>query len=144
MNSELVFYTTYTCPRCHFALESDSEGPPTWLRCPRCGRASMPPEIVHRSPLAGVSDQGQSLPRDLADPADAGPIRPRPMAARPAETPSKTPTLRLILGIAFFLALLIFVFSLLNGERVQAGVFGVASAGLLFVLARPGRHAPMD
>ena len=146
MNPDLVFYTTYQCPRCHFALEADSEGPPAWVRCAHCGRASLPPEIIRRAPGAGVLEQAHAIDPDdsAAIPGEPGLPRPRSMAALPPPGPARTSTLRLILGSAFFLSILFFVFSVLAGEVVRAMILGVAAAALLFFLSRPERTSSMD
>ncbi len=144
MNPELVFFTTFACPRCKFALEADSEGPPAWVRCPRCGRACLPPEIVRRPPSAADFEGAYPIG---PEPVGAGPgpgldpHRPRPMAAMPDPNPPRPSTLRLVLGAGFFLAILAAVFSLLGGEWARGAGFGVAAAVLLFLLARPGRAA---
>ena len=146
MNPDLVFFTTYQCPRCHFALEADSaEGPPTWLRCPHCGRASLPPEIVRRAPSVVALDQAHAISIDPAlMPDDPGLLRPRPMAARPLQEAPQASTLRLILGSGFFLTILFCVFSLLGGDWIRALIHAVAAAFLLFILSRPARPSPME
>ena len=43
MVGEILYLVTYRCPRCGIDLET-SQGPAgTWLLCPGCGRASLPP-----------------------------------------------------------------------------------------------------
>ena len=44
MSSEVVPTTTYSCPNCHVALDAPAGAWDGWLRCPSCGRASLPPE----------------------------------------------------------------------------------------------------
>ncbi len=145
MSPDLVFFTTYSCPRCHFALEADSEGPPTWLRCPNCGRASLPPEVIRRAPGADALDRAHSISTEPYPPqAGPDPLRPRPMAARPPEAAPTTSPLRLILGGGFFLTVLFFVFSLLGGDWIRAAIFGIAAAAFLYFLSRPGRASELD
>ena len=53
---EITFIVAYRCPRCHAALEARTSESQTWLRCPKCGRASQPPEhtvtpVSQRPPL---------------------------------------------------------------------------------------------
>ena len=47
---EITFIVTYRCPSCHAALEARTGEAHTWLRCPECGRASLPPEHMRTIP----------------------------------------------------------------------------------------------
>jgi hypothetical protein len=49
---EITFIVTYECPRCQAALEARTAESQTWLRCPKCGRASLPPEHMEVEPPA--------------------------------------------------------------------------------------------
>jgi len=49
--AEITFVVSYRCPNCQAALEArSSEVQQGWLRCPKCGRASLPPSTVRPSP----------------------------------------------------------------------------------------------
>jgi hypothetical protein len=43
---EITFIVAYRCPNCQAALEARTSEAQGWLRCPKCGRASLPPDIV--------------------------------------------------------------------------------------------------
>jgi len=136
---DFVFIVTYACPRCHAALETRSSGPPSWLRCPSCGRASLPPE--HNRNVAfrpEVNDEEPAIFIGASDAISAAPPSgPRPMAARPSATPSRAQSTRLMLGSGFFVAMFLTLFSLLDANPALASLFGVASAVFLFLLTRP-------
>jgi hypothetical protein len=44
MEKEITFIAVYRCPGCDVALEAADDGDADWRRCPRCGRASRPPD----------------------------------------------------------------------------------------------------
>ena len=110
-------------------------GPPAWLRCPSCGRASLPPELTRRPPPP--IDEQTFVIGQFTTSADALPIRPRAMAPRPSTVAPKTPTARLLLGTGFFLTTFLFLFSLLEPSGPRATLFGIAAGVFLFLLARP-------
>lgn len=42
--SEITYIVPYRCPNCQVGLEARTSEANSWLRCPNCGRASLPPE----------------------------------------------------------------------------------------------------
>jgi len=143
VNPDFVFIVNYECPRCHVALENRSSGAPAWLRCPACGRASMPPD----------HERNAGPPRSEVDPFLIGvaasataslPLRPRPMAPMPAPMSTRNQTARLMLGSGFFLTMFLFIFSLLESNGFRAAMFGVAAAVFLFLLTRPVSRIARD
>ncbi len=144
VDPDFVFIVTYQCPRCHADLETRSSGPPAWLRCPSCGRASLPPEHNrdHRPGSIDAESVVISAPGGGASGAAALPPRPRSMAAMPSAPAPRAPATRLMLGSGFFLTTFLFVFSLLESNGLRAALFGVTAAVFLFLLSRPvGRDA---
>jgi hypothetical protein len=141
VDPDFVFIVTYQCPRCHAALEARASGPPAWLRCPQCGRASLPPEHM-RSARPQVDEPDIVIGSFTTNGSGALPIRPRPMAPMPGAPGSKAPTARLMLGSGFFLTMFLFLFSLLESNGMRSLLFGIAAAVFLFLLSRPVRSAP--
>lgn len=137
MEPDFVFIVTYECPRCHAALETRSSGPPAWLRCPSCGRASLPPEHNRNADVSRIDQEDLFTIPAGASVSAALPLRPRPMAARPSSSPSRAQSTRLMLGTGFFVTAVLFVFSLLEANAVRAALFAVASGVFLFLLSRP-------
>ena len=140
MDPDFVFIVAYSCPRCHAPLEARASGPPTWLRCPSCGRACLPPEHTRRSPASFIDDETLII-GNFATGAAPLPIRPRQMAPLPSAHVPKTPTARLLLGTGFFLTTFLFVFSLLESSGARAAVFGLAAMVFLILLARPAGNS---
>ncbi|WP_435007764.1 hypothetical protein P12x_005029 [Tundrisphaera lichenicola] len=136
VDPDFVFIVSYECPRCRTALEARASGPPTWLRCPECGRASLPPEHM-RGPRPPVEPQDIKIGTFTTGSSAALPIRPRSMAPMPLNPAARAPAGRLMLGSAFFLTICLFLFSLLSGNAGRSALFGIASAVFLFLLSRP-------
>src|SRR3954468_22641240 len=57
---DITFIVAYRCPRCHAALEARTSESQTWLRCPKCGRASLPPEHM-REPRRSTDAPGDDV-----------------------------------------------------------------------------------
>jgi hypothetical protein len=140
VDPDFVFIVTYSCPRCHASLEARASGPPTWLRCPTCGRASLPPEHTRRPPASFIDDDTLII-GNFTTAAAPLPIRPRAMAPLPSSRAPKAPTARLLLGTGFFLTTFLFLFSLLESSGVRAAIFGLAAVVFLICLARPIGHS---
>jgi hypothetical protein len=133
---DFIFIVNYQCPRCHAALEARASGPPTWLRCPECGRASLPPEHM-RTSRQPIEESNLLVGTFTTNGSTALPIRPRPMAPMPGLPGAKAPTARLMLGSGFFLTMFLFLFSLLESNAMRSALFGIAAAVFLFLLSRP-------
>jgi len=43
VGAEIVFLSVYSCPSCGVQLEAKEGRASDWLRCPKCGRPSLPP-----------------------------------------------------------------------------------------------------
>jgi hypothetical protein len=138
VDPDFVFIVTYACPRCHASLEARASGPPTWLRCPACGRACLPPEHNRISHLPSIDDDMLIIGNFTTAGGTAPlPLRPRAMAPLPLRQPApSTPTARLLLGTGFFLTTIMFVFSLLDADKSRAGFFGFIAVICLVLLAR--------
>ena len=139
MDDELVFIVSYECPRCHASLEARASGPPSWLRCPGCGRASLPPD--HERITMPIIDEDTLVIGNFVtgSPSLKLPIRPRSMAPLPPMMASKASTTRLLMGTAFFLTTFLCIFSLLESRGALAVISGVGAAFFLYLLSRPVR-----
>ena len=143
VDPDFVFIVNFECPKCQMSLESRLSGPPTWLRCPACGRACLPPEMTRVSTSTTAnSDESHGFLGDHANGGTVGvlPTRPRRMAPLPSPAPSRTPVSRLLLGTGFFLSTILFLFSLLDSNGARAGLFAfVALVCLVLLIRRPSR-----
>lgn len=147
MDPDFVFIVNYACPRCHAALEARLSGAPSWLRCPSCGRASLPPEHNRMAPPPMVDDQTLVIGNFTTGAATASmplPVRPRSTTPFPARQGTPTPTARVLLGSGLFLTVLLFLLSLLDSNGGRAGVFGFLAVVCLILLARKPGRPPRD
>jgi hypothetical protein len=145
VDPDFVFIVSYSCPRCHAALEARASGAPSWLRCPSCGRASLPPEHNRAAPSPFVDDQTLIIGNFTTGGAAAPlPLRPRAMVPLPLRQSPPTPTARLLLGTGFFLTTALFLFSLLDSNGGRAVIFGIVAVICLILLARQSGRPPAD
>jgi DNA-directed RNA polymerase subunit RPC12/RpoP len=133
MATEMTFIVEYRCPRCDAALEARSGEAFGWLRCPSCGRASLPPEHM-RTPRPRT--RPSEPPGD-----DVVIIGPDPTGADATDrSPFRPGSFRRIAGAsALFLSLLIALLSLLEQDRIGAMVFTVIAVLCLVFSAYPIR-----
>lgn len=149
MDTDFVFIVSYSCPRCQALLESQANGPPTWLRCPACGRASLPPEHNRRS-VTFLDEEPPLLIGNFTTggPSASLPLRPRGMAPLPRPLSTQqgpaTPTARILLGSGFFLTTILFVFSMLDANGERAGFFGLIAVICLILLGRQSNRRSRD
>jgi DNA-directed RNA polymerase subunit RPC12/RpoP len=133
--TEITFIVEYRCPRCGAALEARSSEAYGWLRCPQCGRASLPPEHM-RTPRPSVR-----LPLD-EDVLIIGLDRPGASASASAigRASSHPGSFRRILGAsALFLSLLIALLALLEHDQPVAVVFSLVAMVCLAISVYPAR-----
>ena len=141
VETEFTFIVTYPCPRCHAALEAKTNTLHDWLRCPQCGRASLPPDHTR-------------LPRPIRDPkaktnvedADDDLFVIGPEAGRRAADPFRSVTRpggvqRIILATGFLIALTLLFVSVLDRNGMGAILSGFAAIALFGFLLIAGRRA---
>lgn len=130
LQPEITFIVTYRCPRCDAALEARTRESHTWLRCPRCGRASLPPEHMRTPPPPVALDDDVlvigSAPDDVA----------APRAGR--RHPGGTRRISLAAGILISLTML--MISFVDGNTVNVGIFGVVTLVLFAILGYTARR----
>jgi hypothetical protein len=140
--AELLFIVSYRCPHCQAALEARTRDgrDSSWLRCPKCGRAGLPPdEAVERRHFAPAPGEDLLVIPDYPEPQPLTPVAVSeideldysggPYAQRP-------PSIRrVVVGTALFIALTMLVFSFLDESRIGTSFFGAVALALLIVLA---------
>jgi DNA-directed RNA polymerase subunit RPC12/RpoP len=129
--TEMMFIVEYRCPRCDAALEARSSQSYGWLRCPRCGRASLPPEHMRARRPSGRIPLGDDV-------LIIGPERPgASAAARASFRPGSFR--RIACASALFLSLLIALLSLLEHDETGAWVFALIALAFLAFTVYPSR-----
>jgi len=131
---------TYSCPHCRVQLETQSDGWEGWLRCPACGRASLPPEPV------GVRDASQRLAASSKDNATlvAADLPEGPVildGLRPVITlrASHTSPARLIFTTGFVLSLVLALLAFLDLKPRTTAIFGFLAITFFLMLLRTPR-----
>lgn len=132
---DITFVETYSCPRCHAELEARISESYTWLRCPKCGRASLPPETTARTPVrerepaaAGIFVIGPGSDLRGLNHAEQERAGAHPGSAR-----------RIALAVGFLLAVGALVVSFIEQNVTNVLIFGIATLGLFgfaMVMAR--------
>jgi DNA-directed RNA polymerase subunit RPC12/RpoP len=130
---------TYSCPNCRAELEAEQTAWDGWLRCPACGRVSLPPDPViipsdTRPEAAAGTDNGESEPAFA--PGQAAPlVIPKPAIGRMAHT---SPA-RLIFTTGLVLCLLLTLIAFIDQKPVGLGIFGFLSIVFFLLLLRTPR-----
>jgi hypothetical protein len=141
VDSQVIYFVTYSCPRCKAELEVQFGGWEGWRRCPSCGFPSLPPEVLfgHPTTRRRVQGDGESVETTAAvaaeDPveSDRSPIvEPSPSTAISA--------LRLVFITGLVISLFLLLIFYLDQRHELTGVFGtLAIIFFLLVLRGSGR-----
>ncbi len=129
----------YSCPNCRAELEADVNAWDGWLRCPACGRASLPPEPIglprdDQSPAAASTTNG--VPEITFAPVADGAVEfPKVAAGRMAHTSLP----RLIFTTGLVLCLLLTLVSFIDVKPMRLGIFGFLSMVFFMLLLRTPR-----
>jgi hypothetical protein len=134
---EITFIVGYPCPNCRATLEARSGDAYGWLRCPKCGRASLPPEHMRETPAERPP---------LGD--DVLVIGPSPEDRRVATvgaSPHRSRAFpggfrRIAVATGLIISLTFVVISVLDGNVLNAMIFGVVGLVLFGVLLQSSRR----
>jgi hypothetical protein len=126
---EITYIMTYRCPRCHAALEARTSESHTWVRCPRCGRANLPPEHTYRPPRE---------PSPLGD--DVLVIGPSPDFPGPSHAVASHPdphsgsARRITLAVGILVSLTLLAMAFIDKNMINVVIFGFSTIVLFLVL----------
>ncbi|SIO44593.1 hypothetical protein SAMN05444166_4790 [Singulisphaera sp. GP187] len=134
--SEITYIVAYRCPNCQAALEARTSEAQTWLRCPKCGRANLPPELV-RTPRVDPILPGDDVlvigPATDAPGLDTGEQggyhRTYPGAVR-----------RVALAILLLSSVSSVATAFLTGNFMKVAIFGVITIFLLVITSLTARR----
>lgn len=130
----MTFIVTYPCPRCHAALEARASESYTWLRCPRCGRAGLPPEHMRNPPEPPSPDEDVLVIGPASGDPEAMAGLPHPIVAPPNNG------WRVLLSIGFLISLTMLVLAFLDQNVVRLMIFGAVTVVLFAMLAAARRR----
>jgi DNA-directed RNA polymerase subunit RPC12/RpoP len=132
-DSEITFIVEYDCVRCGTRLEAKSSAAEAWLRCPQCGRASLPPQYTRVPRPRARAPLGDDVLVIGSSPAGA---------SRSGRSGFGPGSLRRISGAsALFFLLLTAYFAFLDQFRLGAVVFGLIAFGCLVFAVLPWRRS---
>jgi hypothetical protein len=134
VEAEITFIVTYRCPCCHAALEARTSEAHTWLRCPECGRASLPPEHMRTLPPVRNSPDDDVL---IIGPDAGGPRRAMSGQAESGAHPGGGRRVGLAVGVFVSFAMLAIAF--FEGNVANVAIFGVTTIVLLAIVAYMAR-----
>jgi len=140
--SELTFIVSFPCPSCKASLESPSDQPGAWIRCPKCGRAGRAPDALVRKPPPPLA------PGELFHRIEAAP-EPKPMtpvAVAPVvrndprfgpldmyEPHEPAPLWKVACGAGLFVSVMSLLFAFL--EKSEVGIIGSGVVALIMFVA---------
>ncbi|WP_406697644.1 transposase [Singulisphaera sp. Ch08] len=131
--SEITYIVAYRCPNCQAALEARSSEAQTWLRCPKCGRASLPPELVrtpHVDPILPGDDVLVIGPAAHAAGLDSGEPRPSPAYSGAVR--------RVLLVVGILAAFMMLMTSFVERDFMNVAIYGVVAIVLLVIMGFTG------
>ena len=123
VNPEIIFIVTYPRPRCLTALEARTGAARGWLRCPSCGRASLPPDHMRTTPRFPPATPGEDV-------LVIGPSADDRLARRGAASPFRSRSgwaRRIALGSLMFLSLIRLFFAVLDQNGGDMVLYGLAT-----------------
>ncbi|AGA25142.1 hypothetical protein [Singulisphaera acidiphila] len=128
--SEITYIVAYRCPNCQVALEARTSEANTWLCCPKCGRASLPPELMRPPRVAHLAPDDAVLvigPDQDSDAPEAS--RAHPGAIR-----------RVLLTVGLLAALMMLAMAFLEGNFVNVAIFGVVAIIVVVIMGFTSRR----
>ena len=140
---ELTFLASFPCPHCKAALESPSDRPGVWVRCPKCKRASRAPEaLVRRQPPPIQPGEDVLRIEPAPEPKPMTPVAvatlPERVQALPQVTYEPTSVWRVVCGAVMLLAVIGLLFSFLEKSEIGIIGCGIVTALSLVILIRGG------
>jgi hypothetical protein len=128
MVQDILFVAVYRCPGCDAALEATEAQDTGWVRCPRCGRPSLPSDHII----------GRRAPREpiLVDGHRTGMSGEDLLLIDEDDAPRRHTWLK-GLGILAGIAAPMLIFLAMGRDPYEASVLGVIMAIALVLLLRP-------
>jgi hypothetical protein len=137
---EITFIVAYQCPACRAALEARSGLAQGWVRCPKCGRASLPPEHMRTVPRAGAVTAPAGEGDDVLYIGPGSGARALNPVDSAAPAPASISGRSVFFGAGFVLSLFLALVSILDRNTINAGVFGFLALLMLALWSIPIRR----
>lgn len=145
--AEITFLVSYDCPRCHAALEARTGRVVQWLRCPKCGRAGLPPDHSFRPfrrELFPIDDSvlvigPQTDPRPMT-PVAVGAVQDGRAVFQGASPRRPGSVRRIVFASLLFISVTMLMFSALDQSGLGMTLFSALALASLIVIAIPARE----
>ncbi len=146
MESQVIYFVSYSCPRCKAELEVQHEAWQGWRRCPNCGLSSLPPELLFGHPMTRRRVLGRDddpvIPDEMSLPDD-------PIALDRAQVILTSPSggfgpLRVFFVIGFVVSLFLLLLFYLDQNSQFTGIFGALSFIFFLLMLRSPRRRSRD
>jgi hypothetical protein len=142
---DVVHQVAFQCPRCKATLQIQAQPAGSWVRCPKCGKASSAPDtVVRRAPdpikpkddalivgpvpkFAPMPPVEAAIDSALSEPESGGDEEARSDPANP---------FRVAAGAGFCVAVILGIFSMLENYDAGLVVFGVMGVLCIIPLIR--------
>ena len=146
MASDISYIVSYRCPHCQAPLEGRAHRAGTWLRCPRCSRASLPPSsalsVVPPVPI----EPGEEV-LVIGPAPEPSPMTPVSVATGRAANPTQAlpgnppaSPLRVVYSASLFVSVTMLLFSYLDRSVLGSSVFSALAILFLVLLLVPSKR----
>jgi hypothetical protein len=144
--SDISYIVSYRCPHCQAPLEGRAHRAGTWLRCPRCSRASLPPSSALSVAPPAPIEPGEDVlvigpapePSPMTPVAVATGRNANPTPALPGNPPASP--LRVIYSASLFVSVTMLLFSYLDRSVLGSSVFSALAILFLVLLLVPSKR----
>jgi hypothetical protein len=141
VDSQVIYFVPYSCPRCKAELEAQHGTWEGWLRCPACEHPSLPPEVLFGHPMTRRRIQGHDETIDMATVAPEEPIESDRSPIVEFSPSTAISALRLVFMTGLVVSLFLLLIFYLDQKQQLTGVFAVlAIIFFLLVLRSPKRR----
>ena len=137
--SEITYIVVYRCHRCGASLEARTDRAHSWVRCPKCGRGSLPPDNMP-APRAEWRAPTADDVLVIGPEPETRPARPPGLRWLPYLDPYPGSAKRIAIGTVLFVSLLMFLFAAIDQNGVNACIFAFIAVVLFLILVRPTRR----
>ena len=134
MDSQVIYFVPYSCPRCKADLEAQHGAWDGWRRCPTCGYPSLPPEVLFGHPATRRRVQGHDESEETAVTVMAEePIESDRSPIMESSSSTALSALRLVFLAGLVVSLFLLLIFYLDQRQELTGVFGMLAI-IFFVL----------
>lgn len=134
---DVVDQVAFRCPRCKATLQIQAQPVGSWVRCPKCGKASLAPDpVVRRAPEPIKPEDDRLILAPAPRTHEAVAIGSGPSDVDDDESPAPANPYRVAAGAGFCVAVILGIFSALEHSDIGMIAFAALGVACLFPLLR--------